>query len=192
MATCNITQGWQLGCRDNTGGVRRVYILSGSVSKVVDNGSFLITAITGSGKFFAFEQVNQTANYTETINSSIENGTIFYQQDLTIQFHKYQDSLQNIISTLGKQPDAKIIVETQNGSNDNDARWFYLGQYNGATLSAGSGQTGTAYGDLNGYSLTFTAFEPEPAKEISASYDSTKTAFQMLSGSLNGISVGYT
>jgi len=190
MATCNITQGWQLGCRDNTGGVRRVYILSGSVSKVVNTNS-LITAITGSGKFFAFDQVNQTANYTETINSSVENGTIFYQQDLTIQFHKYQDTLQDLISTLGKQPDAKIIVETQNGSSDNDARWFYVGQYNGATLSAGSGQTGTAYGDLNGYSLTFTAFEPEPAKEISASYDNTKTAFQMLSGSLNGILVGY-
>jgi len=172
MATCNITSGFQLGCRDNTGGVRRIYILSGSVSKVVNTNS-LITAITGSGKFFAFEQVNQTANYTETINSSIENGTIFYQQDLTIQFHKYQDSLQDIIGTL------------------NDARWFYLGQFNGCTLSAGTGQTGTAYGDLNGYSLTFTAFEPEPAKEISASYDNTKTAFQMLSGSLNGILVGY-
>jgi hypothetical protein len=190
MATCNITAGFQLGCRDNTGGVRRIYILSGSVSKVVNTNS-LITAITGSGKFFALEQVNQTANYTETINSSIENGTIFYQQDLTIQFHKYQDSLQDLIGTLGKQPDAKIIVETQNGSSDNDARWFYLGQFNGMTLSAGTGQTGTAYGDLNGYSLTFTAFEPEPAKEISASYDNTKTAFQMLSGSLNGITVGY-
>jgi hypothetical protein len=191
MATCNITQGWQLGCRDNTGGVKRVYILSGSVTRVVNTNS-LITAITGSGKFFAFEQVNQTANYTETINSSVENGTIFYQQDLTIQFHKYQDGLQDLVGALSRQPDTKIIVETQNGTDDNDGRWFYIGQFNGATLSAGSGQTGTAYGDLNGYSLTFTALEPEPAKEISASYDNTKTVFQMLSGSLNGITVGYT
>jgi hypothetical protein len=193
MSTCNITAGFQLGCRDNTGGVKRVYILSGSVAKVVDNGLFLITAITGSAgsKFFAFDQVNQTANYTETINSSIENGTIFYQQDLVLQFHKYQDSLQNMINTLGAQPNAKIILETQNGSADNNAKFFFLGQYNGMTLSAGTGQTGTAYGDLNGYSLTFTAFEPEPAKEISASYDATKTVFEMLSGSLNNITVGY-
>lgn len=191
MATCNITQGWQLGCRDNTGGVKRVYILSGSVTRVVNTNS-LITAISGSGKFFAFDQVNQTANYTETINSSVENGTIFYQQDLTVQFHKYQDGLQDLIGALSRQPDTKIIVETQNGTDDNDGRWFYIGQFNGATLSAGSGQTGTAYGDLNGYSLTFTALEPEPAKEISASYDNTKTVFQMLSGSLSGITVSYT
>jgi len=190
MSTCNITSGFQLGCRDNTGGVKRIYILSGSVTNVVSTNS-TITAITGSGKFFAFDQVNQTANYTETINSSVENGTIFYQQDVVVQFHKYQDSLQDIINTLGKQPDAKIVVETQNGSTDNSGRWFLVGQYNGATLSAGTGQTGTAYGDLNGYSLTFTAIEPEPAKEISASFDATKTPLQMLSSSLNGIIVGY-
>ena len=30
----------------------------------------------------------------------------------------------------------------------------------------GAGATGTAFGDLNGYTLTFTSQEPEPASEI--------------------------
>ena len=31
---CEITSGFQLACRDNTGGIKNIYILSGSVSTV--------------------------------------------------------------------------------------------------------------------------------------------------------------
>jgi hypothetical protein len=189
-ANCQITAGFELGCRDNTGGVKRAFILSGSID-TVNATDFLISGITGSGKFFAFDQVKQTANYTETINSSIENGTIFYQQDLTLQFHKYQDSLQNELNILGQNPELKIILETNNGATDNDAKFFLLGQQNGLTLSAGTGQTGTAFGDLNGYSLTFTSQEPEPAREIDVTFDSS-VAFNNLTSSLDGIEVGYS
>lgn len=189
-AGCDITTGFELGCRDNTGGVKRAFILSGSISEV-DSTDSLIAGITGSGQFFAYDQVRQTANYTETINSSVENGTIFYEQGLTLQFHKYQDSLQAIINTLGDNPELKIVLETNNGAEDNDARFFLLGQFNGLTLSEGTGQTGTAFGDLNGYSLTFSGQEPEPAKEISVTA-LAGAAFNNLSSSLDGILVGYT
>ena len=36
-------------------------------------------------------------------------------------------------------------------------------------LLSGTGATGTAFGDLNGYTLTFTGQEPNPASEISGS-----------------------
>lgn len=189
-AGCNITAGFQLGCRDNTGGVKRAYILSGSVDEVTATNS-LISGITGSGSFFAFDQVRQTANYTETINSSVENGTIFYEQSLTLQFHKYQDTLQDMINTLGDNPELKVILETNNGAEDNADRFFYLGEFNGMTLSAGSGQTGTAFGDLNGYSLTFTGQEPEPAKEINVTYDAAAD-FNNLASALSGITVAYS
>lgn len=189
-AGCNITQGFELGCRDNTGGVKRAFILSGSITEV-DSTDSLIAGITGSGQFFAYDQVRQTANYTETINSSVENGTIFYEQGLTLQFHKYQDTLQGIINTLGDNPELKIILETNNGAEDNDARFFLLGQFNGLTLSEGTGQTGTAFGDLNGYTLTFSGQEPEPAKEINVSFVAGAD-FNNLTSSLDGILVGYT
>ena len=189
-AGCEITTGFQLGCRDNTGGVKRAYILSGSVDTVTSTNS-LISALDGAGQFFAFDQVRQTANYTETINSSVENGTIFYEQGLTLQFHKYQDTLQSLIQTMGDNPELRIILETNNGAEDNDARFFYLGEFNGMTLSNGSGQTGTAFGDLNGYSLTFTGQEPEPAKEISVTY-SAGAAFNNLESVMTGITVGYS
>ena len=31
MSTCDITTGFTLGCRDNTGGLKNIYILSGSI-----------------------------------------------------------------------------------------------------------------------------------------------------------------
>ena len=31
---CNLSSGFSLGCRDNVGGIKNVYILSGSVSSV--------------------------------------------------------------------------------------------------------------------------------------------------------------
>ena len=165
---CNITSGFTLGCRDNTGGVRKVYILGGSDGAITDvnRTDGAISEITGSGTFYTFEQVKQTSNFTETINSSVENGTIFYQQDLVLQFHKISGSFQEMVEDLGKNPEIYVILETNNGSEDNAGRYFLLGQYNGLTLSAGTGQTGTAFGDLNGYNLTFSGQEPIPAGEI--------------------------
>ena len=82
---------------------------------------------------------------------------------------------------LAKNPNLKVIVETNNGSVDGVGKFFYLGQENGLQLLSGTGATGTAFGDLNGYNLTFTGQEPEPAAEISGSD---------LSAIMSGITVG--
>jgi hypothetical protein len=92
-----------------------------------------------------------------------------------------QSSTRNQIKILAQNPALKIVVETNNGQDDGIGTLFLVGQQNGATLSGGTGQTGTGFGDLNGYSLTFTGQEPLPASEISGSN---------LSAVLTGIDVG--
>ena len=77
---CDITSGFQLGCRDNMGGLKQIYILSGSVSSVTGATNGLLTAISGSGTFYLFELAKNTGDFTETINSSIENGTVYYER----------------------------------------------------------------------------------------------------------------
>jgi hypothetical protein len=47
MSTCDITSGFTLGCRDNSGGIKNLYILSGSVDTIEDGDEGLITAMTG-------------------------------------------------------------------------------------------------------------------------------------------------
>ena len=178
---CDITSGFTLGCRDNSGGIKNIYILSGSLTTVTGYENGFITGITGSGVFYKFELAKQTGDFTETINASTENGTVFYEQVANAPFHKMQSATRNQIKVLAQNPALKVLVETNNGQDDGIGVFFLAGQQNGMTLSGGTGQTGTAFGDLNGYSLTFTGQEPLPASEVSGSN---------LTGVLDGITVG--
>ena len=178
--SCDITSGFTLGCRDNTGGIKNLYILSGSITSVTDASEGLISGITGSGEFFQYELFRQTSDFSEAISATPENGTVFYEQSVNAVFFKLQSSTRNQVRVLAKNPDLKIIVETNNGSEDGIGKYWLLGEENGVQLLSGTGATGTAFGDLNGYSLTFTGQEPEPASEISGS----------LVGALNGITLG--
>ena len=180
MSTCDITSGFTLGCRDNTGGIANLYILSGSIDTVADASEGLISGITGSGEFFQYELFRQTSDFSEAISATPENGTVFYEQSVNAVFFKLQSSTRNQVRVLAKNPDLKIIVETNNGSEDGVGKYWLLGEENGVQLLSGTGATGTAFGDLNGYSLTFTGQEPEPASEISGS----------LAGALSGITLG--
>jgi len=181
MSTCDITSGFTLGCRDNSGGIKNLYILSGSVDTITDASEGLINGISGSGEFFKFELFRQTSDFVETITSTPENGTIFYEQAVNAIFFKLQSSTRNQMRVLAKNPNLKIIVETNNGSEDGVGKFFYLGEENGLQLTGGTGASGTAFGDLNGYTLNFVGQEPEPASEVSGSD---------LTAVLSGITIG--
>jgi len=180
MSTCDITSGFTIGCRDNTGGITNLYILSGSIDTVSTVSEGLIDAISGSGEFFKFELFRQTSDFTEAITSTPENGTVYYEQTVNAVFFKLQSSTRNQVRVLSKNPNLKVIVETNNGTVDGVGRYWLLGQTRGMQLLSGTGATGTGFGDLNGYTLTFTGQEPEPASEISGS----------LAGVMSGITVG--
>lgn len=173
---CDITSGFALGCRDNSGGIKALYILSGSVSGIT--GDTEITDISGSGVFYQFDLQRGTSDFTETINGSTENQTVFYEATINAAFAKMQTSVRNQVKVLAQNPDLKIVVETNN--NESGSKFIYVGRTHGAALNAGQSQSGTALGDANGYTLTFTAQEPEP------SYFITGTT---LADALTGITV---
>jgi hypothetical protein len=178
--SCDITSGFTLGCRDNTGGIKNLYILSGSITSVADVSEGLIGGITGSGEFFKFELFRQTSDFSEAISATPENGTVFYEQTVNAVFFKLQSSTRNQVKVLAQNPNLKIIVETNNGSEDGIGKYWLLGEDNGMQLLSGTGATGTSFGDLSGYTLAFTGQEPNPSSEISGS----------LAGALSGITLG--
>jgi len=181
---CDITSGFTLGCRDNSGGIKNIYILSGSITSIAEASEGLISGISGSGEFFKFELTRQTGDLTETPTPSLENGTVYYEQTVNAAFHKLQSSIRNQVKVLAQNPNLKIIVETNNGEESPyTGKFFLVGRYRGATLSAGSATSGTAFGDANQYALTFTGQEPEPMDEIQST-DGT------LVSALSGITVG--
>ena len=176
MSTCDITAGFTLGCRDNTGGITNLYILSGSITNVTDVSDGLIGGITGSGEFFKYELFRQTSDYSEAITATPENGTIVYDQTVNAVFFKLQSATRNQIKVLAQNPNLKVIVETNNGTIDGVGQYWLLGQDRGMQLLSGTGATGTAFSDLNGYNLTFTGNEPNPASEIQTTGGDLATA----------------
>lgn len=160
---CDITQGFALGCRDNTGGIKALYILSGSVAGITDTSNE-VSNISGSGIFYQFDLQRGTSDFTDVINGSTENQTVFYETTVNASFAKLQTSVRNQVKVLAQNPNLKIIVETNN--NVSGSKFFLVGRQNGALLNAGQGQSGTGLGDANGYTLTFTSQEPSPADVI--------------------------
>ena len=165
--SCQITSGFTLGCRDNTGGIKSVYILSGSVTSVTDASEGLISVISGSGIFYNFELFRQTSDFTEEVAVVPENGTVVYNQTANLVFFKLQTSTRNQIKVLAQNPDIKMIVETNNSSNT--SKYLYVGEEYGVQLLTGTGGSGTVFSDRNGYALAFTGVEPNPSSFISAS-----------------------
>ena len=178
---CDLTSGFTLGCRDNAGGITSVFILSGSVSEIAET-SGEITSITGSGEFFEFQLPRNVGDFTETPNASLESGTVFSEQVVNIAIHKLQTSIRNQVNLLTQNPNLKMIVKTNNGTQDGVGQYFYVGRYRGMSVSGGTGATGTAFGDQNGYALSFTGQEPQPFFEIATTAGDLSTA-------LSGITV---
>lgn len=170
-ANCEINAGWSLSCRDNTGGIKSIYILSGSITTITEASEGLISDISGVGTYYEFQLPKNVGSFTETPTPSLENGTVFYTQVVEASFSKLQSSLRNQVKVLAANPALSIVVETENGvaSGDNVGKFFLVGRYRGATLTAGAGTTGTAMGDANQYALTFQADEPVPSFEIQTS-----------------------
>ena len=176
---CQIGSGYSLGCRSNTGGISEIYILSGSIDGItyaVPGEDGLISDLSGSGTWYTFELTKQTSDFSDTINASLENGTVFYESILNVAFHKMESSLRNQVKTLAANPDLKIIVKTNNGSTDGIGQYLLMGKDRGATLNGGTGATGTAYGDANSWTLSFQGLEPNPADFIETTGGDLTTA----------------
>ena len=175
---CDISSGFTLGCRDNVGSIKQIYILSGSVTNVTDASEGLINTISGSGVFYTFELFRETSDYAENVTVAPENGTVVYEQTVNAVFFKMQTSTRNQIKVLAQNPNIKMIVETNNVGNN--SQYVYVGEEYGVQLLTSAGGTGTLFGDRNGYTLTFTGREPNPASFVSASSEAQLTA--LLSG----------
>jgi len=103
-----------------------------------------------------------TSAYTETVNTSRENGTTFFNQELVLNLKKLTNEMTTQLKLMAYgRP--QIIVWTMNG----DA--LLVGEREGADVTAGTIQTGGALGDLYGYSVTFTGQEQLPAAFLSGS-----------------------
>jgi hypothetical protein len=158
---CNLTQGRQEVCKESVGGLQGVYFLNFTTGSFTKNASGEVTALP-SGSTVYYYELKGTSAYTETVNSSRENGTTFFSQELSLNLKKLTNEMTTQLKLMAYgRP--QIVVWTKQG----DA--LLVGETEGADVTAGTIQTGGAMGDLYGYSVTFTGQEQLPAAFLSGS-----------------------
>jgi hypothetical protein len=158
---CNLSAGRQEVCKESIGGLQGVYFINYTTGSFTKNGNGEVTALP-SGSTVYYYELKGTSAYTETVNTSRENGTTFFSQELTLNLKKLTNEMTTQLKLMAYgRP--QIVVWTNNG----DA--LLVGQDHGADVTGGTIQTGGAMGDLYGYSVTFTGMEQLPAAFISGS-----------------------
>ena len=157
---CDLTRGRKEPCKDVVGGLRAVYFTDfGDFGTVTQTGDE-ITDMTGTFTAFKYE-VKGNSSFEQTITSSRENGTTFFEQTLNLTLHKLskEDHAEIKLLAFGRP---HVAVEDYNGNV------FVMGLEHGADVSGGTIVTGAAMGDLSGYTLTLTGQELKPANFVAS------------------------
>jgi len=157
---CSLTiAGRSLPCKDAIGGVKKVYFGEFDATDWGDVSNGAIGNSESAVTVYGFEVLKNTSYFTETITASVENGTVFYSQEVSLTFPKLTAADQAQLQQFGK---GRLIIIVL----DNNDNYWLVGVRRAAELTGGTASTGTAYGDVNGYQLTFTAEEPIPAPSL--------------------------
>ena len=155
---CDISLGRLEPCKDSSGGLKAVYFVNwGDATGYTYDGTNtdVIDAVTGTPSAYKYD-LKGTSSFTQTITSSRENGTTFFQQELALTLKKLSitDNKQIKLLSYGRP---QVIVE------DNNGNFFYCGLEHGMDVTGGTIVSGAQMGDLSGYTLTLTGMEPVPA-----------------------------
>lgn len=155
---CDISRGRLEECKDSVGGISAVYFVNkgdlGAITYDVTDTD-VIDAVAGTPSAYKFD-VRGTSSFTETPTVSRDNGTAFFEQALELVLPKLTKKDHNTVKLLA-YGSPHVIIE------DNNGNFFLAGLEYGMDISGGSIATGSAMGDMSGYTLSFTGMEKVPA-----------------------------
>lgn len=165
---CALTTDILFDCEKGAGGLKEVYLIELENIASYTESSGTLTAITKvAGKVFRKYQLElETAQFGEEITGNRANGTLFYSQRGTVILNKQQVAVRNEILLLAKNHLVAVV-------KDNNDTYRLYGRENGLMVETGTAESGTAWGDRNGYTLNLTGKEKELAPFVSSSVIST-------------------
>ena len=163
MACSQLLNGIAADCQTNVGGVREVYIANyGDVTTVeVDETSNMIKTITmaDTAKFKKYAFKKNTSSMTSTLNVDPANGVNFVQTDLSLVFAKQETVKRMEIAKLSLG-ELRVIVLDANG------KYWFLGQEEFVSATAGTAETGVNRTDGNKYTITLTDYSSSYPYEV--------------------------
>jgi hypothetical protein len=167
MACGTLTKGRGLDCNRTAGGIKAVFFGVYdqfddpiSTTGIVQSAGEITDIEMGGNDLYRYILPLGTATVSEAITGSTENGSIFYAPTVTIMLNGLSKEDQNQIKLLAA---TKVVIFAQlNAQLSGKDVIIGLGVTNGMNLNSGTIDSGAAFGDRNGYSLTFTGMEPLP------------------------------
>ena len=136
-------------CAANMGGILEALIANfADVTGVtITDGQVSAIAMASSAKFKRYAFAKNTGSLTSTYNIDVASGVKYVTSELVLQFNRMQTQARVELTALSLG-DLVCIVKDGNG------KYWYLGKDEPVNASAGDGQTGTARGDANRYTIT--------------------------------------
>ena len=168
MACTALTKGRGLDCNRISGGVKFIYfgVLDQfdapiETTGIVQSAGEVTDIEMGANVLYRYTMPLGVASVTDTIVGSRENGTIYYTPTAQVLFNRISKEDQNQIKLLGATKVVVFAQLNQQLANGHDII-VAMGVVNGMELNAGTIDSGAAWGDKNGYSLSFDGIEALP------------------------------
>lgn len=152
--SCAITEGFTLDCRDSVGGIQALYINTVANVTAYTEASGTVNSLTKSSVFYKYELEEENSMAQSVATGNRQNGTVFFAQEITAIFQKLTYQTRDKLVSLHKN---RLVIVVK----DNNGKFWIMGKDRGLMTTTSTGATGTAMGDLNGYTVVFAGNEPE-------------------------------
>ena len=156
------------------GGVLKCFIIDAaaadtawSVTSGVATEDSAWAAGTTTLDYYTYELARGSASFNQEVQATPANGSVAFVQTLTFSAPTMTAADNLIFHTLIKNRCSVVVL-------DNNGNYWLMGLNNGCDVTAGTFGLGQAPGDLNGYTLTFTAEEQAPAPSVDLATAPTK------------------
>ena len=154
---CALSLGRIEPCKDVVGGIQAVYFLNyQNLTVTYDATNTDAIDTLGSGLTAYKYELKGTSSFEQTITSSRDNGTTFFDQTLNLTLHKLSKQSHKEIKLMAYGRPI-VIVEDRNGN------FFVAGLEHGCEVTGGTIVSGAAMGDMSGYTLVLNGQEQVPA-----------------------------
>jgi hypothetical protein len=151
---CNTIQTFTYdACTPNIGGIKNIWLANyvENAATITGDDRLVEGAVSGFAEgvtWTKYPMRKNTCSMTSTLNNSTD-GASYVTTELSMVFSKMEAQKRIAIQALAIG-ECMAVVEDSNGE-----MWF-LGADAALTATAGGGETGTAKGDANRYTLTLT------------------------------------
>ena len=175
MACGLLSKGRGLDCNRISGGIKFIYFaVYDQVTSIPTANGEITDLEMGANDLYRYTMPLGVSSLTDTIVGSRENGTIYYTPTVNIILNRLTKEDQNQIKLLGATKTIIFAQLNQTVTATGHDVIVCLGSVNGMELNAGTMDSGAAWGDRNGYTLTFDGMEAHPFQFVP---DYTATPF---------------